>query len=221
MAFRTLGYCRIANQSGATLTSNVRQLGLLNESSCSLSVGARLKARIMILKILLVMCAAIMGILLLAATKPDTYRIQRSITINAPPERVFALIDDFHQWPRWAPQDREDATMRRSYGLQSSGIGAVSQWTSDGSAGAGEMAITAVIPNSRIDVAVDWIKPFKVRNTHGFVITPEGQHIRVTWNAKGSNLFIMKIMEVFVGVNGLMGKHFDTGLKNLKAAAEK
>jgi hypothetical protein len=24
----------------------------------------------------------------------------------------------------------------------------------------------------------------------------------------------------FVGVNGLMGKHFDTGLENLKAAAE-
>jgi uncharacterized protein YndB with AHSA1/START domain len=174
----------------------------------------------MILKILLVVCVAIIGILVFAATKPDTFRIQRSITINAPPERVFALIDDFHQWPRWAPQDREDATMRRSYGLQSSGVGAVSQWKSDGSAGAGEMAITAAIPNSRIDVTVDWIKPFKVRNTHEFEITPEGQQVRVTWIAEGSNLYLMKIMEVFVGVNGLMGKHFDTGLKNLKAAAE-
>ena len=114
----------------------------------------------MILKILLVVCVAIVGILVFAATKPDTFGIQRSITINAPPERVFALIDDFHQWPRWAPQDREDATMRRSYGPQSSGVGAVSQWKSDGNAGAGEMAITAAIPNSRIDVTVDWVKPF-------------------------------------------------------------
>ena len=82
------------------------------------------------------------------------------------------------------------------------------------------MAITAAIPNSRIDVTVDWIKPFKVRNTHEFEITLDGQHVRVTWNAEGSNLYMMKIMEVFVGVNGLMGKHFDNGLKNLKAAAE-
>lgn len=115
----------------------------------------------MFLKILLVVSVAIIGILVFAATKPNTFRIQRSITINAPPERVFALIDDFHQWPRWAPQDREDATMRRSYGLQSSGVGAVSQWTSNGSAGAGEMAITAATPDSRIDITVDWTKPFK------------------------------------------------------------
>jgi len=174
----------------------------------------------MILKILLVVCVAIIGILVFAATKPDTFHIQRSITINAPPERVFALIDDFHQWPRWAPQDREDPTMRRSYGLQSAGVGAISEWKSDGSAGAGEMAITAAIPNSRIDVTVDWVKPFKVRNTHEFEITPERQQVRVTWSAEGSNLYMMKIMEVFVGVNGLMGKHFDTGLENLKAAAE-
>jgi uncharacterized protein YndB with AHSA1/START domain len=174
----------------------------------------------MILKILLVVCVAIIGILVFAAAKPDTFRIQRSITINAPAERVFALIDDFHQWPRWAPQDREDATMRRSYGLQSSGVGAVSQWTSNGSAGAGEMAIAASVPNSRIDITVDWIKPFKVKNTHEFEIVPVGQRVRVTWNAEGSNLYMMKIMEVFVGINGLMGKHFDIGLKNLKAAAE-
>ena len=122
----------------------------------------------MILKILLVVCVAMIGILVFAGTKPNTFRIERSITINAPPERVFALIDDFHQWPRWAPQDREDPTMRRSYGLQSAGVGAISEWKSDGSAGAGEMAITAAIPNSRIDVTVDWVKPFKVRNTHQF-----------------------------------------------------
>jgi len=174
----------------------------------------------MILKCLLVVCIAIIGILVFAATKPDTFGIQRSITINAPPEKVFALIDDFHQWPRWAPQDREDPTMRRSYGSQPSGVGAVSQWKSSGSAGAGKMAVTAVVPNSRIDIAVDWSKPFKVQNTHQFEITSEGDHVRVTWNAQGSNLYIMKIMEVFVGVNGLMGKHFDTGLANLKAAAE-
>ena len=96
----------------------------------------------------------------------------------------------------------------------------MSQWTSNGSAGAGEMAITAATAESRIDITVDWIKPFKTRNTHEFEITPVGQHARVTWTAEGSNLYMMKIMEVFVGINGFMGKHFDNGLKNLKAAAE-
>jgi hypothetical protein len=133
---------------------------------------------------------------------------------------LYALIADFHNWPQWAPQDREDPTMQRTYRGAASGLGAVSEWTSKGSAGAGEMTITAATASSKIDVVVDWKRPFKVRNAHSFTLTPAGSGTQLTWSAEGTNLYIMKVMEVFVGVNGLMGKHFEAGLVNLKKIAE-
>jgi uncharacterized protein YndB with AHSA1/START domain len=173
----------------------------------------------MVLKILLAIGVLIAAVLLFALTKPSTFHAEKSITIDAPPDKVYALLCDFHNWPKWAPQDREDPTMQRTYSGETAGSGAVSEWTSKGSAGAGRMTITAADP-SEVDVSVDWARPFRVRNKHGFRLTPVPGGIRVTWTAEGPNLYIMKLMEVFVGIDGLMGKHLQAGLENLKRVAE-
>lgn len=62
----------------------------------------------MILKILLVILVLIAAILISAATKPSTFHVERLATIKASPEKVFPLINDLHNCPRWAPQDRKD-----------------------------------------------------------------------------------------------------------------
>jgi uncharacterized protein YndB with AHSA1/START domain len=175
----------------------------------------------MVLKLLLGVMLVVAAVLVVAATKPATFNIEKSVMIQAPPGKVFALVEDFHNWPEWAAQDREDATMQRTYGGAASGLGAVSDWTSKGSAGAGRMTITAATVPSKVDVVVDWKRPFKVRNTHEFTMTPIGDETQVTWVAEGTNLYVMKMMEVFVGMNGLMGRHFEAGLENLKKAAER
>ena len=175
----------------------------------------------MVVKILLGVVLVVAAALLFAVTKPSTFHIEKSVTIQARPEKVYAMIADFHNWPQWAPQDREDPTMQRTYSGARTGAGAVSDWTSKGSAGAGRMMMTAATVPSRVDVVVDWKRPFKVRNTHEFTLTPGGDETQVTWVAGGTNLYMMKVMEVFVGVNGLMGKHFEAGLENLKKAAER
>jgi uncharacterized protein YndB with AHSA1/START domain len=175
----------------------------------------------MVLKLLLGVMFVVAAVLVVAATKPATFHIEKSVMIQAPPEKVFTLIEDFHNWPEWAAQDREDATMQRTYGGAATGLGAVSDWASKGSAGAGRMMITAAMVPSKVDVVVDWKRPFKVRNTHQFTLTPIGDNTRVTWVAEGTNLYMMKVMEVFVGVNGLMGRHFEAGLENLKKVAER
>jgi uncharacterized protein YndB with AHSA1/START domain len=175
----------------------------------------------MILKFLLGVVFVVAAVLLFAATRPSTFHLAKSIVIQAPPAKVYALIEDFHIWPRWAAQDREDATMQRTYSGAANGSGAVSDWTSKGSAGAGRMTIIAATPPSKVDVVVDWEKPFRIRNTHEITLMPAGDGTKVTWTAQGTNLYIMKVMEVFVGVNGLMGKHFEASLENLKKTAER
>ena len=69
----------------------------------------------MIPKLAIFIVIVFVAMLLFAMSKPDTFSVQRSIRIKAPPEKVFAFINDFHKWSNWAPQDKEDPTMKRTY----------------------------------------------------------------------------------------------------------
>jgi carbon monoxide dehydrogenase subunit G len=175
----------------------------------------------MILKALVVAAGLIAAVLIFAATRPNTFRVQRSIEINAPAEKIFALIDDFHNWSRWSPQDREDSTMSRTYSGPAHGVGAGSEWESAGKAGKGRMSIAESAPPTEILVKVDFVKPFEAHNVNEFTLQPAGAFTKVTWTMQGKNLYVMKIMGIFVSMDRVMGKHFEAGLDNLKIAAEK
>lgn len=174
----------------------------------------------MILKAVVVLSGLIAVILLYAAAKPNTFHVQRMITIQAGPDKIFPLVNDLHNWPRWAPQDREDPKIKRSFSGAASGVSAVSEWSGSGETGKGMMTITASEPLTSVTIAVDWQRPFAVRNMNEFRLEPDGSSTRVKWSMTGPNLFIMKLMSVFTNMDRMMGQHFDRGLENLKAAAE-
>ena len=54
------------------------------------------------------------GVLAVAATRPDVFRVQRAAAIQAPPERIYPLIADFQRWPAWSPYEKMDPAMKRS-----------------------------------------------------------------------------------------------------------
>jgi uncharacterized protein YndB with AHSA1/START domain len=181
-----------------------------------------IKGVIMLLKSLVVVVVVIAAVLLFAATKPNAFRIERSLTIAASPEKIFPLIDDFHHWSQWAPQDREDPTLTRTYSGAESGVGAISNWKGNGrETGQGRMTIERSKPNERVMVKVEWDKPMATVNTNWFILQPAGSGTKVTWTMEGPNLYMMKVMSVFIGMDRMMGKHFEDGLQNLKSAAEK
>ena len=174
----------------------------------------------MVLKIIIIIAIASAALLAFAATKPKTFYIQRSISIKAAPEKVFALVNDFHDWSRWAPQDKEDSSMTRTFSGAAHGKGAVSEWNSKGSAGRGRMAITESVPPTMISIKVDFVKPFEAHNINEFTFEPAGTSTKVVWTMHGTNLYFMKVMSVFVNVDSMVGKHFESGLNNLKTLAE-
>src|SRR6202163_2280291 len=88
-----------------------------------------------------VLAIAIAIILILAATKPDTFSVRRAATVNAPPEKIFPLINDFHQWGTWSPYEHKDPAMKRSFSGAESGKGAVYGWDGDKNVGSGRMEI--------------------------------------------------------------------------------
>jgi uncharacterized protein YndB with AHSA1/START domain len=175
----------------------------------------------MILKIAIAIIILITAVLALAATKPDRFQVRRSITINAPPEKVFALINDFHKWDRWEPQGEEDPAMHRTYSGPIEGKGAISEWSGSGSTGKGRTAIVESEPSRMVSIKVDWERPFEAHNINEFVLEPAGGATKVIWSIDISNLYIMKVMSIFVNIQKEFGKHMESGLSSLKAAAEK
>lgn len=161
------------------------------------------------------------GVLILAATKPDSFQVRRAMTIKAPPEKLFALINDFKAWTAWSPWEEKDPAMKRSYGAVTVGKGATYAWAGDKNVGQGSMEITDAQSPSKLVLKLDFLKPFEAHNSVEFAIKAEGDATSVTWTMTGPTPFLGKIIHVFIDMDKMVGKDFESGLAKLKAAAEK
>jgi hypothetical protein len=167
----------------------------------------------------IVIVLSIVALLLYAATRPDMFRLQRSTTINAPPERIFHFINDFHEWLVWSPWEKMDPDLRRSYSGSSQGKGARYQWEGNSKVGTGGMEIIEATP-SKILMTLDFLKPFEAHNFAEFTLEPRGASTNVTWAMYGPQPFLAKVMSVFCMMDRMVGPQFETGLANLKTVAE-
>ena len=171
--------------------------------------------------IAVILAVAIAAVLILAATKPTTLRVQRSVSINAPPERIFSLISDFHQWVTWSPYEQKDPAMKRTYSGAERGRGAAYAWDGDKNVGSGRMEILDVSAPSKIVFKLDFFKPFEGHNTAEFTMLPQGDGTHVTWLMHGPANFMSRLIQVFLNLDKMIGKDFEAGLANLKTITEK
>jgi uncharacterized protein YndB with AHSA1/START domain len=172
------------------------------------------------LKTLLIIVVAAVGLLLAyAATRPDSFRIERSVRIEAPPERIYALIDDLHRFNLWNPFLRKDPATQGTYSGTPSGKGARYAWQSD-KVGVGQMEIGDTTAASSVTMSLDFIKPFEAHNMAEFTLKPDADATQVTWAMHGPAPFLSKLMQVFVSMDRMVGKDFEDGLSNLKTLAE-
>jgi carbon monoxide dehydrogenase subunit G len=170
--------------------------------------------------ILIVVVLLIAVVLILAALKPDTFRVTRATRIKAPAEKIFALINDFNRWGVWSPWEKMDPALQRSYSGASSGKGSVYEWKGNNKVGEGRMEIVESSSPSQVTIKLDFLKPFEAHNIAEFSLVPQGNETGVTWTMQGPAPFIAKIMHVFLNMDRMVGKDFETGLSNMKAAAE-
>jgi uncharacterized protein YndB with AHSA1/START domain len=164
---------------------------------------------------------AIAAVLILAAIKPDTFSVRRVITVKAPPEKIFPLINDFHQWGSWSPYENKDPAMKRSFSGSADGKGAVYGWEGNRNVGSGRMEILDTSAPSKIVIKLDFFSPFEGHNTAEFTMLPQGDATNVTWLMYGPAPFMHKVMQVFMNIDNMIGKDFEVGLANLKKLTEK
>ncbi len=166
--------------------------------------------------VLWALLALVVLVLVLAATRPKSFRVERSLTLHASREAVLAQLQDFHRWADWSPWEKIDPSMQRSYSGAPSGAGAVYAWTSTGRAGAGRMEIRQ-IEAERVLIQLDFSKPFVAHNTAEFRLQRQGEVTLVNWAMFGPSPFVSRLMGLFFNMDKMIGRDFEKGLANLQA----
>jgi len=164
--------------------------------------------------------SAIAVVLALAASKPNDFRIQSSVSIRATPGKILPFIDNFHNWPLWSPYEAMDHNMKRTYSGAAKGLGAVYEWEGNARAGKGRMEIIGETPN-KVVIKLNFYKPIEAENTAEFTLVPKGDSTVVTWVMYVKNTFKAKIFYVFVDMNIMLTRDFDKGLVKMKEKIEK
>ena len=167
-----------------------------------------------------IITVAVVAVLAIAATRPATYHVERSISTSAAPQAVFDVLNDFHNFPKWSPWQKLDPKMAVKYEGPSSGVGSAYSWVGNGEAGAGKMTITDATPPSSITLKLEFLKPFASTCAVHYQIAPEGGGSHVTWGMDGNNNYVSKVMGLFVSMDQMIGKDFEAGLASLKTVAE-
>lgn len=161
------------------------------------------------------------GILLFAASRPDTFVVERAIEIKATPETIYPLISDLHNFSLWSPYENIDPAMIRSFSGASSGQGAVYAWQGNAQVGSGRLEIIEATPYSRVIMKLEYFKPVEAHNMSEFTLQALGDQTKVTWRMHGPAPFLSKVMSLFLSIDSTIGPQFELGLANLRRLTDK
>ncbi|HEY0707883.1 MAG TPA: SRPBCC family protein [Polyangia bacterium] len=175
----------------------------------------------MIKKVLLVLGVLVLGFCAFVATRPATYHVERSTTIKAPPEAVFAAVSDLKTFNQWSPWDKRDPNMKKTFTPNTSGVGASYEWQGNKEVGSGRMTVTEHTPPTQAKMKLEFIEPFASVADVTFAVAPAAGETKATWAIDGNNNFIGKAFGVFMDMDKMLGADFEQGLANLEALVEK
>lgn len=174
----------------------------------------------MLKTIALTLLGLIGAVLLFATTRPDSFSVERRISILAPPDKIQPMITDFRRWAEWSPWEKLDPAMKRTFGGPPAGRGATYAWQGNKDVGSGRMEVTSSEP-AKVSIKLDFIEPFAASNTTEFLLSPTSGGTEVRWVMSGPATYVTKLMGIFVSMDKMVGKDFEKGLSQMKAAAEK
>ncbi len=174
--------------------------------------------RILLGLVAIIVIAAV-AVLVLASRQPDAFRIERSVAVNAPAEKVVPHIADFHQWSAWSPWEHLDPAMQRNFSGAPAGKGAIYEWSGNSDVGQGRMEILDAAPD-KVSIKLDFYKPMEASNMAEFSLQPKGDTTDVTWAMYGPMPFASKLMCVFFDMDKMIGPDFERGLAGLKKVSE-
>lgn len=174
----------------------------------------------MLLTLLGVIALLVAALLIYAAMQSADFTISRSTTIAAPPEVVFAEVDDLRRWQDWSPWAKLDPYAKSDFSGPEKGDGAGFAWSGNSRIGTGAMTIVESRPNERIRIRLDFLKPMRATNEALFTFQPEGAGTRVQWQMTGQNSFTGRLACMVMDMDKAVGGEFEKGLAAMKTKIE-
>jgi hypothetical protein len=174
----------------------------------------------MLKTISLIAAAGVAALLVTAALRPGSFQVARSATVQAPPARLHALINDLRQFNTWNPYDRKDPQVRGEYRGPQAGPGAAYHFQGNKDVGKGSIRIVDSAP-AKVTMELHMIEPFEGRNMVEFRLQPRGEATEVTWAMNGASPFIARLAGIFFDMDAMIGRDFEAGLAALKQRAER
>lgn len=174
------------------------------------------------LKLLLITAFVLLAALMVyVATRPASFRIQRSIRIAATRETLFSYVSDLHNFDAWSPWSPLDPAMRKTHSGAANGVGASYEWQGNNKVGHGRMEIIEATAPERVLIKLDFVKPFEAHNMAEYLLAERDGETEFTWAMYGPNNFLSKVMGLFFSMDRMVGAQFEQGLAALKAVAER
>jgi hypothetical protein len=177
-----------------------------------------LKISLIVLAVLAIGLAGVVAYA--AATQPDTFRVQRAMTIEAPPEKLVGILSDLRRGAEWSPYEKKDPAMKKAFSGPASGPGSKLDWDGNGDVGAGSLTVAEVTP-AKITLNLAMTRPMNANNIVEYSLAPKGNATDMTWTLHGPMPLISKVMCVFMNLDKMLGADMERGLKDLKALAER
>jgi hypothetical protein len=169
---------------------------------------------------LLVIIAALAVFGAVVALQPAEFSVVRTLTMAAPPQAVFAQVDDLRKWDAWNPWQKKDPGMKIVFTGPSSGPGASYSWSGNKEVGEGRLTITQSRPNELVLIKLEFVKPFQATNTAAFRFLTLDNQTAVTWSMQGHNNYFAKAFNLVMNMDKRIGREFENGLSDMKAVVE-
>jgi len=149
---------------------------------------------------------------------PGEARVERSVDITAPPDKVYAIVSDLRRLPEWSPWTELDPATAFTFEGAPQAPGQVMRWASNNPlVGSGTMTVVDAESPTRIVTRSDYGEFGASSATMS--LAPQSGGTRLTWT------FESTLPGVFdrwagLGIDSSVGAEYEKGLRKLKALAE-
>ncbi len=174
----------------------------------------------MVKNIIIIVLVLLGALLLMATRQPDTFVVERSVVVDAPPEAIYPKIADLHAWASWSPYEKLDPQMKKVFNGTPGAVGSSYYWSGNSKAGEGTITVRELMPPQKVTMQLDMLKPLEGHNVVEFTLDPTDGGTRVNWAMRGPNNFVGRIVGVFMSMDTMIGKDFEDGLATLKTQTE-
>ncbi|MEX0717301.1 MAG: SRPBCC family protein [Planctomycetaceae bacterium] len=181
---------------------------------------AKLNVKKTFLTLAAIFAVVVLVFVVIVAMQPSQFRVTRSAVMAAPPEAVFAQVNDFHDWEAWSPWAKLDPNAKNTFEGPTAGTGSIFRWAGNSEVGEGSMTITESRPHELIRIRLEFVRPMEDVATVEFDFQPVEAGTRVTWSMFGENDFVSKAFCLFMDMDQMLGGDFEKGLAAMKAVVE-